>query len=156
MAAELVAKLKRAEVFNTGYSLTESLAAAELDMQWHTLPPGAPLQDVDLFEQAALAKTHLNKSYVPPTYRSTYFEPIWASGYSAGYYGYLWSEMLDDDAFQWFEDHGGLTRANGDHFRTMVLSHRSSQELGALYRDWAGHDPSSEPIKRYRGLTEAK
>lgn len=156
MPAELVAKLKKAELFNQGYMLTELLAAAELDMQWHTLPVGAPLQEVDLFEKAALAKTHLNQSYVPPRYRSTYFQHIWASGYPAGYYAYLWSEMLDDDAFQRFEDHGGLTRANGDRFRTMVLSHENSEELGALYRNWAGSDPSSEPMKRYRGLTETK
>ncbi len=156
MPAELVAKLKKAELFNQGYMLTELLAAAELDMQWHTLPVGAPLQEVDLFEKAALAKTHLNQSYVPPRYRSTYFQHIWASGYPAGYYAYLWSEMLDDDAFQRFEDHGGLTRANGDRFRIMVLSHENSEELGALYRNWAGSDPSSEPMKRYRGLTETK
>jgi peptidyl-dipeptidase Dcp len=156
MPAELVAKLKKAESFDQGYMLTELLAAAELDMQWHTLPAGAPLQDVDLFEKAALAKTHLNQSYAPPRYRSTYFQHIWASGYPAGYYAYLWSEMLDDDAFQRFEDHGGLTRANGDRFRTMVLSHENSEELGALYRNWAGSDPSSEPMKKYRGLTEAK
>jgi len=156
MPAELVAKLKKAESFDQGYMLTELLAAAELDMQWHTLPAGAPLQDVDLFEKAALAKTHLNQSYAPPRYRSTYFQHIWASGYPAGYYAYLWSEMLDDDAFQRFEDHGGLTRANGDRFRTMVLSHENSEELGALYRNWAGSDPSSEPMKKYRGLTEAR
>jgi len=156
MPAELVAKLKKAESFDQGYMLTELLAAAELDMQWHTLPAGAPLQDVDLFEKAALAKTHLNQSYAPPRYRSTYFQHIWASGYPAGYYAYLWSEMLDDDAFQRFEDHGGLTRANGDRFRTLVLSHENSEELGALYRNWAGSDPSSEPMKKYRGLTEAR
>jgi peptidyl-dipeptidase Dcp len=156
MPAELVAKLRSAELFNQGYMFTELLAAAELDMQWHTLPSGLPLQDVDAFEKASLAKTKLNPSYVPPRYRSSYFLHIWAAGYSAGYYAYLWSEMLDDDAFQWFEDHGGLTRANGDRLRTMVLSHENSEELGELYRNWAGHDPSSAPMKRDRGLTEAK
>ena len=101
--------------------LTELLAAAELDMQWHALSADAPLQDADDFEKQALAKTHLNLPAVPPRYRSSYFSHIWASGYSAGYYAYLWTQMLDDDAYQWFDDHGGLSRANGDRFRRMVL-----------------------------------
>ena len=117
MPAELFAKIRKAATFNQGYMLTELLAAAELDMQWHTLPPSAPLQQPDAFEKQALEKTHLLIHAVPPRYRSSYFSHIWASGYSAGYYAYLWAEMLDDDAFQWFEDHGGLTRANGDRFR---------------------------------------
>ncbi|MGB7190279.1 MAG: M3 family metallopeptidase, partial [Acidobacteriaceae bacterium] len=112
MPAELFAKIKKARTFNQGYMLTELLAAAELDMQWHTLPASTPLQNPDTFEKEALKKTHLLISYVPPRYRSSYFMHIWGNGYQAGYYAYLWTEMLDDDAFQWFEDHGGLTRAN--------------------------------------------
>ncbi|HJZ52480.1 MAG TPA: M3 family metallopeptidase, partial [Candidatus Acidoferrales bacterium] len=107
MPAELVAKVRKAKTFNQGYMLTELLAAAELDMQWHTLPASAPLQQPDEFEKQALEKTHLQLSTVPPRYRSTYFGHIWGGGYSAGYYAYLWTEMLDDDAYQWFEEHGG-------------------------------------------------
>jgi peptidyl-dipeptidase Dcp len=152
MPAELAAKIKKAELFNQGYALTELLAAAELDMQWHLLPADAPKQDVDAFEAAALKKTKLDQGYVPPRYRSSYFLHIWANGYSAGYYAYLWSEMLDDAAFQWFEDNGGMTRKNGDRLRTMVLSRGNSEDLGAMYRGWLGHEPTIEPMKRQRGL----
>ncbi len=106
---ELSAKIRNAATFNQGYLLTELVAAAELDMQWHTLPASAPLQQPDAFEKQALEKTHLLLSTVPPRYRSSYFAHIWGGpGYSAGYYAYLWAEMLDDDAYQWFEDNGGL------------------------------------------------
>jgi peptidyl-dipeptidase Dcp len=154
MPAELAAKIKKAKTFNQGYSLTEILAAAELDMQWHTLPPGAPLQDADAFESEALRKTHLAIGSVPPRYRSSYFLHIWANGYAAGYYAYLWSEMLDDDAYQWFEDHGGLTRANGDRFRQMVLSRGNTEELPEMYKAWRGAEPKIEPMLRDRGLLE--
>ncbi len=127
---ELAAKIKKAETFNQGYALTEVLAAAELDMQWHTLPASTPLQTPDSFETEALKKTHLSLSAVPSRYRSTYFAHIWGGDYGAGYYAYLWAEMLDDDAFQWFEDHGGLTRANGDRFRRMILSRGNTEDLG--------------------------
>jgi peptidyl-dipeptidase Dcp len=156
MPADLAAKIKKAQLFNQGYMFTELLAAAELDMQWHTLSADAPLQDVDTFEAAALRKTKLDLSYVPPRYRSSYFLHIWANGYSAGYYAYLWSEMLDDDAFQWFEDHGGLTRANGDRLRTMVLARGNAEDLAAMYRKWLGREPSIEPMKKDRGLLQKK
>jgi peptidyl-dipeptidase Dcp len=152
MPAELAAKLKKAATFNQGYLLTEILAAAELDLQWHSLPAGAPLQNPDTFETEALARTHLALSYVPSRYRSSYFLHIWANGYSAGYYAYLWTEMLDDDAFQWFEDHGGLTRANGDRFRTMVLSRGNTEDLERMYSTWLGAEPSIEPMLKFRGL----
>jgi peptidyl-dipeptidase Dcp len=152
MPAELVAKIKKAEKFNQGYALTEVVAAAELDMQWHTLPATAPLQKPDEFEKQALEKTHLWISDVPPRYRSTYFSHIWSTGYAAGYYAYLWSEMLDDSAYQWFEDNGGLTRANGDRFRQMVLSRGNTEELGKMYAAWLGKEPSIEPMLKDRGL----
>ena len=117
MPDALVEKIRKAKNFAEGYSLTELLAAAELDMQWHILPGDTPLQDPDAFERQALEKTHLAIQAVPPRYRSSYFAHIWEGDYSAGYYAYLWTEMLNDDAFQWFDDHGGLTRANGDRFR---------------------------------------
>jgi peptidyl-dipeptidase Dcp len=125
-----------------------------LDMQWHSLPANAPLENVDDFEKAALERTHLALDAVPPRYRSSYFLHIWGNGYAAGYYAYLWSEMLDDDAFQWFEDHGGLTRANGDRFRSMVLSRGNTQDLEKMYSTWLGAEPSAKPMLKYRGLVE--
>ncbi len=154
MPAELAAKLRKAEKFNQGYILTELLAAAEMDMQWHTLPETAPVQKPDEFEKAALERKHVWLATVPPRYRSTYFMHIWANGYSAGYYAYLWSEMLDDDAYQWFEDNGGLTRANGDRFRKMVLSRGNTEDLGKLYAAWLGAEPSTAPMLKDRGLVD--
>jgi len=154
MPAELVAKIRKAAKFNQGYELTELLAAAELDMQWHTLPVTAPVENPDEFEKAALERKHIALTTVPPRYRSSYFAHIWGNGYSAGYYAYLWSEMLDDDAYQWFEDHGGLTRANGDRFRKMVLSKGNTEDLGKMYAAWLGAEPSAAPMLKYRGLAE--
>jgi peptidyl-dipeptidase Dcp len=150
--AELAAKIKKAEKFNQGYALTEVVAAAELDMQWHTLPASAPIQQPGTFETEALKKTHLFISYVPPRYRSSYFSHIWNTGYAAGYYAYLWSEMLDDAAYQWFEDNGGLTRTNGDRFRHMVLSRGNTEDLGKMYAAWLGKEPTIEPMLKDRGL----
>jgi peptidyl-dipeptidase Dcp len=152
MPVELVAKVQKAATFNEGYKLTELLAAAELDMQWHALPASAPLQQPDEFEKQALEKTHLLISYVPPRYRSSYFNHIWGGGYAAGYYAYLWTQMLDDDAYQWFDDNGGLTRANGDRFRQMILSRGNTEDLATLYAAWRGKDPSVQPMMKYRGL----
>src|ERR1700722_14156779 len=154
MPPELLAKLIKAKTFNQGYALTELLAAAELDMQWHTQSAGTHIDNVDVFEKEALTKTHLLISYVPPRYRSSYFSHIWSTGYAAGYYAYLWSEMLDDDAFQWFLDHGGLTRANGDRFRSMVLSRGNTEDLAAMYNTWLGAEPNAQPMLKYRGLVE--
>ena len=155
MPVELIAKIRKSATFNQGYKLTELLAAAELDMQWHTLPASAPLQEPDAFQQQALEKTHLLINAVPPRYRSTYFSHIWSGGiggYSAGYYAYLWAEMLDDDAFQWFEDNGGLTRPSGDRFRQMILSRGNTENLQKLYEAWRGQPPSVQPMMKYRGL----
>jgi peptidyl-dipeptidase Dcp len=154
MPAELAEKMRKARDFNQGYSLTELLAASMLDMQWHTLPAGLPLQNVDAFEKAALEKSHVALSDVPPRYRSTYFLHIWANGYSAGYYAYQWTEMLDDDAYQWFEEHGGLTRANGDRFRQMVLSRGNTEDLEKMYEAWRGRAPEIGAMLKERGLTE--
>jgi len=156
MPEELVARLRKSDTFNKGYDMTELLAAAELDMQWHSLPSTAPLQNPDEFQEQALDKTHLNVSYVPPRYRSSYFAHIWGSdGYSAGYYAYLWTQMLADDAFQWFVEHGGLTRANGDRFRQMILSRGNTQDLGKMYEAWRGAPPNTKAMLKYRGLEES-
>jgi peptidyl-dipeptidase Dcp len=93
---------------------------------------------------------------VPPRYRSSYFLHIWANGYAAGYYAYLWTEMLDDQAFQWFEDHGGMTRANGERFRRMVLSRGNTEDLQTMYDRWLGGTPSVEPMLKDRGLVGAE
>jgi peptidyl-dipeptidase Dcp len=120
------------------------------------LTADAPLQDPDAFEKQALAKTHLNLPAVPPRYRSSYFSHIWASGYSAGYYAYLWTQMLDDDAYQWFDDHGGLSRANGDRFRRMILSRGNTQDLSAMYLAWRGKAPSIDAMMKYRELAPSR
>ncbi|WP_411275031.1 peptidyl-dipeptidase Dcp [Daejeonella sp.] len=152
MPQAMLDKIRKAATFNQGYSFTEMLAAHNLDLQWHSLKPGLPLQDVNKFEQDALTKTGLNLSQVPPRYRSSYFNHIWNSGYSAGYYAYSWTEMLSDDAYSWFEENGGLTRANGQRFRDMVLSRGNTIELGKMYRDFRGHDPDIKPMLKSRGL----
>jgi peptidyl-dipeptidase Dcp len=154
MPPELAAKIRKAEKFNQGYLLTELLAAAELDMQWHTIPATAALEKPDQFERAALENKQVALATVPPRYRSSYFMHIWSNGYSAGYYAYLWSEMLDDDAYQWFEDNGGLTRANGERFRKMVLSKGNTEDLGKVYSAWLGAEPGTGPMLKDRGLVE--
>jgi peptidyl-dipeptidase Dcp len=152
MPQALVDKIKKAATFNQGYALSELLSAALLDMSWHMLPADAPKQDVDTFESAALKKNGTDLSYVPPRYRSSYFMHIWGNGYSAGYYAYLWTEMLDDDAFDWFQHHGGLTRDNGQRFRDMVLSRGNSEDLAEVFRNFYGRDPDVAPMLRDRGL----
>ncbi|HET6552147.1 MAG TPA: peptidyl-dipeptidase Dcp [Dyella sp.] len=155
MPAELVEKIKKSKTFNKGYDMTELVSAALLDMSWHSLSADMPKQDPDKFEADALAKAKINLSYVPPRYRSSYFQHIWGNGYAAGYYAYLWTEMLADDAFQGFVDKGGLTRENGDRFREMILSRGNTEELGKMYKDWRGKDPTIEPMLLNRGLKEA-
>ena len=154
MPQELLDKIKKAATFNQGYGLTEILAAASLDMKWHTIAPDLVLQSVDNFEAAALKMTHLDLPQVPTRYRSSYFLHIWSNGYSAGYYAYLWSEMLDDDAYAWFEEHGGLTRANGQRFRDMILSRGNTMDLGKMFADFRGHAPDIKPMLKNRGLSK--
>jgi peptidyl-dipeptidase Dcp len=156
MPEEIAARIREAETFNKGYDMTELLAAAELDMQWHSLAPNTPLQKPDEFEKQALEKTHLSLSYVPPRYRSSYFSHIWGSaGYSAGYYAYLWTQMLADDGYQCFAENGGLTRANGDRFRQMVLSRGNTEDLAQMYKSWRGAPPNTKAMLKYRGLEES-
>ena len=148
----LVDKIKKAATFNQGYGLTELLAAADLDMEWHKLTVNDSLQKVDQFEIMALKKTGLDLPQVPPRYRSSYFLHIWSNGYAAGYYAYLWTEMLDHDAYQWFTENGGMTRANGQRFRDMVLSKGNTEDLAKMYSNWRGHAPSIAPMIKARGL----
>lgn len=154
MPQALVDKINKADKFNKGYAMTELLAAALLDMHWHMLGADQPQQEVDSFETASLRQDKIDLSYVPPRYRSSYFQHIWGNGYAAGYYAYLWTEMLADDAFQWFRDNGGLTAENGQRFRDRVLSQGNSQDLEKLYVKWRGQEPSIEPMLINRGLKD--
>jgi peptidyl-dipeptidase Dcp len=142
----------RASTFNKGYDMSELLAAALLDMHWHSVTPQALPQDVDDFEQQSLREEQMDLAAVPPRYRSSYFSHIFGGGYAAGYYAYLWTQMLADDGYQWFVEQGGLTRKNGQRFREAILSRGNSSDLEALYRDWRGHDPKIEPMLENRGL----
>jgi peptidyl-dipeptidase Dcp len=152
MPQALVDKIKKAAKFNQGYALGELIAAAQLDMAWHSLPASAPRQQTDAFEAAALQKMGLDIEDVPPRYRSSYFLHIWANGYSAGYYAYLWTQMLDNDAYSWFRAHGGMTRANGQRFRDMILSRGHTMDYGPMFRAFYGKDPDIGPMLRHRGL----
>jgi peptidyl-dipeptidase Dcp len=152
MPKELVERIKKVRTFNQGFATTEYLAAALLDMAWHSLPADAPQQDPVKFEQEALAKYKVDLPEVPPRYHTTYFSHIWAGGYSAGYYAYLWSEVLDQDAYYWFKEHGGMTRENGQRFRDMILSRGSTRDAAELYRGFRGREPMVEPLLIERGL----
>ncbi|WP_079224271.1 peptidyl-dipeptidase Dcp [Citrobacter werkmanii] len=146
-------KMQRASLFNKGYDMTELLSAALLDMRWHSLEMSASSYSVDQFEQQALAAEDLDLQAVPPRYRSSYFAHIFGGGYAAGYYAYLWTQMLADDGYQWFVEQGGLTRENGQKFREAILSRGNSTDLAELYRQWSGRDPSMEPMLAHRGLS---
>ncbi len=152
MPDELVAKIRRASTFDQGFATTEYLEAALLDMGWHTLSAGAPPQDVDAFEATTLEKDGFDVPQIPPRYRTSYFAHIWSGGYSADYYAYMWSEVLDDDAFAWFQEHGGLTRINGQRFRNMILSRGRTEDESVMYRAFRGRDASIEPLLEDRGL----
>lgn len=148
----LVDKIKNASSFNKGYALTEAIAAAALDMQWHTLSADAHITDVDLFEKEALHKTNLDLPQVPPRYRSSYFLHIWSNGYAAGYYAYQWTKMLAQDAFSWFQENGGLTRTNGDYFRKMILSKGNTEDYNTMFKNFRGHAPDIKPMEKDLGL----
>ena len=152
MPADLVAKIRRTTTFDQGFATTEYLAAALLDMAWHTLGPNDHPVDADSFEAAALRRFSVDYPLVPPRYHSSYFSHIWGGGYSAGYYAYIWSEVLDADAYAWFLEHGGLTRENGQRFRDMVLSRGGSGDMATIYRAFRGRDPTIEPLLENRGL----
>ncbi|KQN82197.1 dipeptidyl carboxypeptidase [Sphingomonas sp. Leaf67] len=148
----LIDKIKRAGTFNSGYSFGEALAAAEMDMSWHSLTAAQGVQDADAFETKALAATGLDVADVPPRYRSTYFLHIWGNGYAAGYYAYSWTKMLSANAFDWFERNGGMTRANGQRFREMILSKGHTEDYAVMFRNFNGADPQVGPLLRDLGL----
>src|SRR3954468_20318581 len=154
MPQELLDKVLAAEQFNQGFKTTEYLAASLLDQAWHQLTPEQVPTDTLGFEAEALKKAGVDYQPVPPRYRSTYFSHAFAGGYSAGYYSYLWSEVLDADSVEWMKQHGGLKRENGDHFRETLLSRGGSNDAMTLFKNFTGADPDVTPLLKRRGLTK--
>lgn len=154
MPQHLVDRLLASRTFNEGYSTTEYLAAAVLDQAWHRLSPddAAAIVDVAAFEGDALVAAGLDDTLIPPRYSSTYFAHIFAGGYDAGYYSYIWSEVAGADIMAWFEAHGGATRENGDRFRAEILAPGGSRDPGRSVRAMLGREPTIEPLLRRRGL----
>jgi peptidyl-dipeptidase Dcp len=152
MPRQLVDSLQASSAFNEGFSTSEYLAAALLDQAWHLITADDHVTDVAAFEADALARFGLDNPAVPSRYSSTYFAHTFSGGYDAGYYSYIWSEVLDADTVEWFKENGGLTRANGDRFRDRLLGVGGSKDPLAAYRDFRGRDAVIEPLLRRRGL----
>ncbi|QDK31948.1 M3 family metallopeptidase [Sphingomonas sp. IC081] len=149
----LLDKIEAAGKFNQSVALGETLTSAMLDMSWHTLTPEEAAQPPMAFEAKALAETGLRTDLIPPRYKTPYFRHIWDNGYAAGYYAYIWTEVLAHDGWAWVVKNGGMTRANGDHIRASFLGQGHSKDFAVMYRDFTGHDPSVEPMLEARGLT---
>ncbi len=149
---ELIDRLKSAETFNEGQATTSYLAAAILDLAWHELEEGQVVEDVIAFEKKAIEEYGLDFGPVPTRYRSTYFSHIFAGGYSAGYYGYIWSEILDAESVDWFKENGGLTRANGEHFRNQLLGRGGSIDSMQMFKNFRGREATIAPLLKRRGL----
>ncbi|MDB6128848.1 MAG: Peptidyl-dipeptidase Dcp, partial [Verrucomicrobia bacterium] len=154
MPENLLNKMIASEKFNQGFATTELVAANVIDQAWHQLKPEQVPTDVLAFEKTALEKAGVDYPLVPPRYRSTYFSHSFSGDYSAGYYSYFWSEVLDADSVEWFKAHGGLTRANGDHFRSTLLSRGGSKDALILFHDFTGRDPDIKPLIKRRGLDQ--
>jgi peptidyl-dipeptidase Dcp len=152
LAASVVEAIEAARLWGEGFGTLEYLAATLLDQAWHRLPPGAEIGDPIAFEQRALAEAGVASTLVPPRYRTTYFQHVFAGGYAAGYYSYIWSEVLDADTVQWFEENGGLRRENGDVFRQRLLSVGGSVDPMEAFRAVRGRDADPGPLLRRRGL----
>jgi peptidyl-dipeptidase Dcp len=151
---EWIDNLDAASTFNEGHATTSYLAAAILDLAWHSLDSeeAAKVTDVEGFEAQAIKDYGLDFPPVPTRYRSTYFSHIFAGGYSAGYYGYIWSEVLDADTVDWFKENGGLQRKNGEHFRNTLLGRGGSIDSMQMFRNFRGRDSKIEPLLKRRGL----
>ncbi len=148
----IVDRIRASESFNEGFATTEYLAAALLDQEWHKIPPGSEVDDPQAFEATALERTGLSNPWVAPRYRTTYFQHTFAGGYDAGYYSYIWSEVLDADTVQWFKEHDGLTRDNGDRFRRELLSRGHTKDPLESFREFRGRDAELAPLLERRGL----
>ena len=152
MPAELVAKIRKSSKFNQGYATSEYLAACLIDQEWHNRSVDAPeVEDVEAFEHAALKKYGLDNSQVPPRYKTCYFSHSWG-GYSANYYAYIWSEVMDADTYAWFNANGGMTRENGEKLRVAILSVGGSVDENEMFKNLTGRDPQVEPLIEKRGL----
>ena len=149
---ELIDRLQGASTFNEGHATTSYLAAAILDLAWHSLEDGQDVPDAIAFEAQAIKDYGLDYHAVPTRYRSTYFSHIFGGGYSAGYYGYIWSEVLDAESVDWFKENGGLTRKNGDHFRAQLLSRGGSIDSMLMFKNFRGREASITPLLKRRGL----
>jgi peptidyl-dipeptidase Dcp len=152
MPGDLLDRLLASRQWGEGFRTTEYLAATLLDQAWHRLAPEDVPDDVATFEAAALERAGVAFAPVPPRYRSTYFAHIFSGGYSAGYYSYIWSEVLDADSVEWFKENGGMRRENGDWFRSTLLSRGGSVEEMEQFRAFRGRDPQIEPLLKRRGL----
>jgi peptidyl-dipeptidase Dcp len=148
----VVDALLAAERWGEGFRTTEYLAATVLDQAWHRIAPESEIADVDAFEREALARQGIALDLIPPRYRSRYFQHIFGGGYSAGYYSYIWAEVLDADTVDWFKENGGMRRENGDLFRSKLLSVGGSIDAMDAFRSVRGRDPDIEPLLRRRGL----
>lgn len=155
LPADVVERLHASEAFNQGFATSEYLAASWIDQAWHALSVDEASADIDVasFEAAALSDIGLDNPAVPTRYASTYFAHVFSGGYSAGYYSYIWSEVLDADTVEWFRENGGLTRDNGDRFRRRLLGVGGSGDPLAAYRDFRGRDAEIQPLLERRGLT---
>ncbi len=152
MPQALVDKIKKAASFNQGYSTTELVSAATLDMNWHSVTEENQLKPALEFEKSVLAKYGFNLKEVPPRYHTPYFAHIWGGGYSAGYYAYMWSDMLNSAAWDWIKNNGGMTRENGDRFRTYILSVGNSMDLNEAFKNFTGKDPDLKPLLKDKGF----
>ncbi|ADX68729.1 Peptidyl-dipeptidase dcp [Weeksella virosa] len=152
MPQALVDKIKKASNFNQGYATTELVAAALLDMTYHTVSKTQDFAPVLEFEKQALLSNGVALSQVPPRYHSPYFAHVWGGGYSAAYYAYIWSETLDSDAWEWIKANGGMTRENGDRFRKYILSIGNTKDLNRTFEEFTGRKASIEPLLRTRGF----
>ena len=155
LSADVVAAIRAAEQWGEGFGTTEYLAATVLDQGWHRIAPDTVITDVQDFELQTLTDAGIRHPLVPPRYRTTYFQHIFSGGYSAGYYSYIWSEVLDAETVEWFKENGGLRRENGDLFRRKLLSVGGSVDSMAAFRSVRGRDARIEPLLRRRGLDGA-
>ena len=154
MPTTLVEKIKKAATFNQGYATTELVSAATLDMAWHSVTSENQFKPTLEFEKDVLQKYGFTLPQVPPRYHSPYFAHIWGGGYSAGYYAYMWSDMLNSAAWDWIKNNGGMTRENGDRFRKHILSVGNSVDLNQAFRDFTGKDPEITPLLKDKGFVK--
>ena len=152
MPQELVEKMKKALTFNEGFSTTEILASAVIDMAWFSITDKSQIKSVTEFETEALKKAGLYVPQIPPRYHSPFFAHIWGGGYSAGYYAYTWSDLLTSDGWDWVMKNGGVTRANGDHFRKTILSVGNTIPYDKAYFNFTGRKPSLKPLLKDKGF----